>query len=341
MNSLSSHTPAFAELPANSLNTQVLAAVSDAVITLDLDLMIRSWNPGAKKIYEWEAEEAIGKKITELLGAKATEYQYASIGNSQATHDSWDFEATHYKKDKTLLDVLCRISVLKNYDGQPAGFLTVNSDITKPRRAEKLSMLQTTALNAATHAIVITDSTGKIEWVNEAFTRLTEYMFSEAVGTNLWTLSRSEMQDARMLEEIKERLSDGKTWTGEIINCRKNNTYYYERMTIAPVNDTGNAASHLICTKQDITARIVAESELKKQNDILNKIAWLQAHKVRSPVATLLGLVQIFNMKDPADPLNREVLQYVQTTAQQLDTVIREIVEQSQLGGAGEESHCE
>lgn len=327
---------AFMGFPANCIGNKILTTVSDAVIAFDLDLVVRSWNRAAENIYGWTEEEAIGKKITGILALKTFERIFGDVASGQVMYDVWDFEASHFRKDGTPLAILCSVNSLKDDDGDVRGFVSVNRDVTLSRRAEKLLKLQTKALNVAAHAIVITDCTGRIEWVNEAFTRLTEFSLAEVVGTDLWTLSRSEMLDERIFAEIKQTFKEGKAWEGEIINCRKSKTYYYEHLTIAPVESLEGAVGHFVCTREDITERIKAEAELKKQNDILKSIAWTQAHKVRSPVATILGLTQIFNERDPVDPLNKEILQHVQTMALQLDCVIREIVEQSHMGGAGE-----
>lgn len=78
-------------------------------------------------------------------------------------------------------------------------------------------------------------------------------------------------------------------------------------------------------TIQDVTEQRLYIQKIQTQNQRLKEIAWIQSHKVRAPVASILGLVQLFNKDNPADPMNLEILQGVTEASQTLDGVIREI----------------
>jgi CHASE3 domain sensor protein len=74
--------------------------------------------------------------------------------------------------------------------------------------------------------------------------------------------------------------------------------------------------------------RRVKESldEIEKQYEALREIAEIQSHQVRAPVATILGLINLFNFKNPADPNNQDILQKLKTSTEAFDKVIEEIV---------------
>ena len=65
---------------------------------------------------------------------------------------------------------------------------------------------------------------------------------------------------------------------------------------------------------------------IKEQDTVLTKIAHIQSHDVRGPVATILGLAQLFNYVDPADPINKEVIDGIAVVTEKLDTVIKEVI---------------
>ena len=103
-------------------------------------------------------------------------------------------------------------------------------------RAERISAaekirLQSTALEAAANGIVITDSQGKILWVNPAFTRLTGYTADEAIGQNP-RLLRSGRHPQPFYAGLWAAIVAGKVWHGELVNRRKDGTYYDEEMTV-------------------------------------------------------------------------------------------------------------
>jgi hypothetical protein len=66
-------------------------------------------------------------------------------------------------------------------------------------------------------------------------------------------------------------------------------------------------------------------ARVKSQNAKLMEIAWMQSHKVRSQVAVMLGLGQLFNHDDPTDPENADVINYMIATCYKLDKIVREI----------------
>jgi DNA-binding NtrC family response regulator len=69
------------------------------------------------------------------------------------------------------------------------------------------------------------------------------------------------------------------------------------------------------------------DNELKTQCEKLLKIAFLQSHQVRVPVANILGLFNLFNFDNPYDLANGQILNMLKLVADDLDKTIHEIVE--------------
>lgn len=65
---------------------------------------------------------------------------------------------------------------------------------------------------------------------------------------------------------------------------------------------------------------------IKKQTTVLNEISHMQAHDVRGPVATILGLVQLFNFEDYTDPTNKVAIDGIATITKQLDEAVKEVI---------------
>ncbi|HWQ92525.1 MAG TPA: PAS domain S-box protein, partial [Clostridia bacterium] len=125
----------------------------------------------------------------------------------------------------------------------------------RERELEQRQMrLQHSALEAAANAIVITDHTGVIEWVNEAFTRLTGYNREEVIGKTP-RLLRSGAHDTRFYARMWDSVLAGKVWQGTVTNRRKDGVLYEEEMTVTPVQASGGEVTHFVAIKQDITER--------------------------------------------------------------------------------------
>lgn len=64
------------------------------------------------------------------------------------------------------------------------------------------------------------------------------------------------------------------------------------------------------------------------QKDILIRFSQTQAHDVRGPITTILGLISIFNYDDPADPQNKEILGNIAEVTERLDNTVKKIIKQ-------------
>jgi diguanylate cyclase (GGDEF)-like protein/PAS domain S-box-containing protein len=133
--------------------------------------------------------------------------------------------------------------------------------------------LKDSALNAAANGIVITDVDGRIEWANQAFSRLTGFSLSEAYGHNPRELVKSGLHDQAFYQRLWDTIQSNKIWRGEIINRRKDGSFYNEDMTITPIVDEQGAITHFIAVKQDITERKLADGYEQFRSYILQLLA--------------------------------------------------------------------
>ena len=146
---------------------------------------------------------------------------------------------------------------------QPAS-LPGDGDIRQPVGAPhplmgNLSTLAT-AVDQVGEAILITDTEGRIQYANPAFTRMTGYSAEEAIGQNPRIL-KSDLQDPAYYADLWNTIASGKRWHGDLINRRKDGSHYIEEMSITPVRDVAGAITHYIAVKQDVTEIRAAQTE--------------------------------------------------------------------------------
>jgi nitrogen fixation negative regulator NifL len=122
------------------------------------------------------------------------------------------------------------------------------------REAEEQLRLQSAAVRAAANAIIITDRTGKILWINPAFTQTTGYSFAEVEGKNPRVL-KSGKQDREFYREMWETILAGNVWHNTVINRRKDGTLNREDLTITPILDDAGTITHFVGIKQDVTEK--------------------------------------------------------------------------------------
>ena len=134
--------------------------------------------------------------------------------------------------------------------------------------------LLATAIGQIGEAVVITDISGQIQYVNPAFTRVTGYSAEEVAGQNP-RLLKSERQDPAYYRELWKTILAGEVWRGELLNRRKDGTLYTDKMSITPVCDASGAIANFIAIKQDVTEHRTIEAALHSSERKLEEIQHL------------------------------------------------------------------
>ena len=100
-------------------------------------------------------------------------------------------------------------------------------------------------------------------------------------------------------------------------------------VSFSVLSDNHEESTRILVIAKDVTAFKETERRLKQQNETLKEIAWIQSHKVRGPVASILGLMKLIDWENKTPSDNMQVIQNLQATAERLDAIIHEIVEKS------------
>ncbi len=118
-----------------------------------------------------------------------------------------------------------------------------------------------TGIDQNPYPVLITDTDGKIQYVNQAFTKTTGFTEKESIGKNPIDFSAEENPD-KTFKAIWRQLARGDAWRGELNSQRKDGSHYTEFAMIYPVrNDQGKIINY-VAHKEDITFKKVAEEKI-------------------------------------------------------------------------------
>ncbi len=220
-------------------------------------------NKAAIKHYGYSEEEFLSMTIKDIRPKKDVPVLIDHLKKQNPGLDAggiWQ----HLKKDGTIIfaEITSQAFIYKNRNTK---MIFVRDRTDYVNQTEQLKLLRA-ALEASANTIVITDITGKIEWVNRAFTKLTGYTSEEVLGNNPNVL-KSGLQDDEFYKNLWQTILDGRVWKGEFANRRKDGTVYFEESTITPVKNNKNEITHFVAVKQDITERKQAEEKLQASED--------------------------------------------------------------------------
>lgn len=220
-------------------------------------------NKAAIKHYGYSEEEFLSMTIEDIRPTKDIPVLIEHLKKQNPGLDVggiWQ----HLKKDGTIMfaEITSQPFVYKNRNAR----MILVRDRTEYINQTDIMKLLKSALDASENTIVIADSTGTIEWVNPAFTKLTGYTSEEACGNNP-KLLKSGLHNTEFYQTLWQTIMDGRVWKGEFVNRRKDGSLYYEESTITPVKNNQNEVTHFIAVKQDITERKQAEEKLQASED--------------------------------------------------------------------------
>ncbi len=169
-------------------------------------------------------------------------------------------------------------------------------EISQRNEIEVLLRKLVQAIEQSPATIIITNTEGKIEYVNPKFTELTGYNLSEVIGKNPRFLRTGKKAVSENLE-LWHAIHSGKEWRGEFSNKKKNGEIYYESVIISPIFDEKGEIINFLAVNEDITKK----KRNEKIRNVIHKIA--QAGTSSVDLGDLIERIHIL-MKELIDVTN-------------------------------------
>ncbi|HXG71200.1 MAG TPA: PAS domain S-box protein, partial [Gemmatimonadaceae bacterium] len=113
----------------------ILDLPADAIIVRTLNNQIAFWSRGAKGMYGWSSDEALGRRVEELLEADCPE-TFDEICEALFIAGHWEGEGSYRCKDGTRIDVASRWTVQRDATGAPVRILSISNDISARRKSD-------------------------------------------------------------------------------------------------------------------------------------------------------------------------------------------------------------
>lgn len=221
--------------------------------------------------------------------------------------------------------------------GAPMGIL--EEQVSGRRRAEALSTRLAAALESAGEGVVITDPSGRIEYVNRAWERMTGFTREEAAGANPRILKSGE-HDETFYRELWQTISVGGVWHREFTNRRRDGTLYDVEQTISPVRDDAGRTVAFVGIQKDISERRRAALALARAHREAVEASRLKSvflgtvsHELRTPLNAILGYAALLKegLPDSVPEELRQDARRIEEAGRQLLRRIEDLLDVSRL----------
>jgi PAS domain S-box-containing protein len=175
----------------------------------------------------------------------------------------------------------------------------------KRKQAEEALRKLSRAVEQSPASIVVTDTAGKIEYVNPKFTEIAGYTSEEVLGENPRLLKSGEMS-LSTYEVLWRTITAGKTWHGEFHNRKKSGELFWALASISPITDADGKITHYVAVAEDITARKGLEDQLRQAQkmEAVGQLAGGVAHDFNNILtATLMTISLLLDEPQLTDDL--------------------------------------
>lgn len=243
---------------------ELVESVNSIILRLDSEGRITFLNEFAERFFGYTEEELLWRNvvgtIVPLVDSQGQDLQekindllrhperYSSSENENITRDgrrvwiSWT--------NRPVLDD----------EGQLTGILCVGNDLTTRRQMELQLRIHQAAVESSSNGIGLASLEGIITYVNPAYLDLWGYdRPEEVVGRHI-----SEFMPVKEAEEIGLAINKQGRWQGERVAIRRDGTQFQTQVSANVVKAADGQPLCLMASFTDISARVVAEEELRK-----------------------------------------------------------------------------
>ena len=304
---------------------EVVTQVRDyAIIALDPQGVIESWNLGAERVKGYRPEEAIGRSFA-MFYTDEDRRAGLPLRLLMAARDQGSVEHTGWRvrQDGTTFwgDVV--ITALHDAEGQLTGFAKVTRDLTEQhaleselrRSEERLRVLVGQVLD---YAIIALDPQGVIESWNLGAERVKGYRAEEVIGRSFAMFYTDEDRRAglplRLLTEARERgRVEHSGW-----RVRKDGSRFWGDVIITALHDdAGNVTGYAKVTRD--------RTDVKSLEDAQDAFYAAFRHDFATPVAAMLGFVDA--LRDADEDSRHALIDRIENNARRVLTMVEGLVD--------------
>lgn len=321
-------------LEANEKKYHLLADnILDLVGLHDVNGIFEYASPSAFAVLGYRPEELIGKNAFDLIHPDESKplFDKTSTLFLQGV-DTFieEFRILHKKGHYVYFETTAKI--IRDNNNEAKKFLTTSRDITEWKQAQfalkESEEKYRSLVEGADNLIIMLDQNHRYLFVNPAAAKIVGTTPQNMVGKTIGEISKASSADFFKTNAqicIQEKRAFRVEHKIEI-----NGTKYFLRISFNPIRNAERGVYAVLVNAIDITNLKNTEALLEQQNKDLKEIAFLQSHVLRSPLSNIKHLISLLDRQSLSEE-NKILFDLIKTSTDNLDDVVRQIVEKTYL----------
>jgi PAS domain S-box-containing protein len=295
-----------------------------AIVTVDRDGNVTSWNLAAEELFGYSRDEAIGRNLDDLVVGRDDLRREAVRYEQVLRAGRFHTVTQRARRDGTLADVeLIVVPVIE--EGEPTGYLVIYHDISQLQRQKQYYQ---SLLEVSPTAIVTVDPDHKVTSWNPAAEKLFAYSRKEAIGRDVDSL----VANTEAVHDEAVRLNR-QTEAGEVRlttrRTRKDGSLVDVDVRAAPIR-VGDQMVGLYALYHDISELQRAREQAEAATQAKSAFLAMMSHEIRTPMNAVIGMTGLLVDTD-LTPEQRSYAEVIRSSGEALMAVIDDILDFSKI----------
>ena len=333
------------DVEPSALLSAIVDCCEDAIISKDLNGVIRSWNRAAERLFGYTAKEVIGRSIAILIPSDRLDEEPRILEQIRNGTKIEHFETVRMRKDGSFLNISLTVSPVKDSAGRIVGASKVARDVTDKVRMLELQQRLAAIVESSDDAIISKDLQGVIQSWNRGAERIFGYTAEEIVGQHISKIAAPERVDEipGILEKIRrgERVehfeTKRKTKAGKILSVS---------LTVSPIRNSAGKVIGASKVARDITERVLHEhaledtnAALRRANQDLLQFSYSASHDLQEPLRMIAAFGELLRRKfgSQLESTGQGYIQRIVDGAARMDALLRDLRTYTQISAEEQE----